>query len=91
MKFSKPLSILFISASIFIGNTVYADTCYDPNYDSYYQCDGDEYIAPVMAGVLFGAIIAGENNGGNGHYYHGNNGGNYHGGGNRGGHGGQWR
>ena len=80
MKFSKQLCMLTIVASLFICNMTYADTCYDPNYDSYYQCQGDEYIAPVAAAILFGAIIGGEYGGNNGHYNNGNRGG-YNGGG----------
>jgi len=39
----------------------YADTCYDPNYNRYYNCEGDEYIAPVVAAVLFSAILSNDN------------------------------
>jgi hypothetical protein len=56
----------------------YAATCYDPNYDSYYNCAGDEYIAPINAAALFGAIIY-NNNGYQNHrdYNHRNHGGYY--------------
>lgn len=88
MKFSKQFYILSIILSLLACRVTYADTCYDPNYNSYYNCSGDEYIAPVAAGLLFGAVIAGDNNNGyhhHGHYNNRNHGG--HGGGNHGGNG----
>jgi len=48
----------------------YADTCYDPNYDSYYTCAGDEYIAPINSAVLFQSIIYNNNNRYNNHRNH---------------------
>jgi len=96
MKSPHVFCLTSFVAILLICNMAFADTCYDPNYDSYYQCQGDEYIAPVAAAILFGALIAGDNGGGNGYYNHGNHGGyhgggnhgGYHGGGNHGGHGG---
>lgn len=87
MKFSKQYYILSIAISVLACSITYADTCYDPNYDSYYNCSGDEYIAPVVAGLLFGAIISNNNNNGYGnHGYHNNgNRGGYHGGNGHGG------
>lgn len=68
MKFSKPFYILSTVMSVLVSSSTYADTCYDPNYDSYYNCSGDEYIAPVVSGALFGTIISNDNN--NGYYNH---------------------
>jgi hypothetical protein len=70
MKFSNLFYI--ISTSLLVCSIAYADTCYDPNYDSYYNCQGDDYIAPVAAGLLFGAIIS-NNNGNNWHNNNSNN------------------
>ncbi len=82
MKFSKLFYIIPIVTSLSICSIAYADTCYDPNYNRYYYCQGEDFVAPVVAGVLFGAIISGDDG-----YYGGGGGRNYHGGG-RGGHGG---
>lgn len=101
MKFSKSRYILSIAVSILVCSVTYADTCYDPNYDSYYNCAGDEYVAPVNAGALFGAIIYNNNNDydydnhghyhngyGNGYDHHGDYNNGYHGGYHNGYHGG---
>jgi hypothetical protein len=83
MKFSKCFYITTIIISLLACNITLADTCYDPNYDRYYQCGGDDYIAPVVAAVLFSAILSNMNNDGYRGY-----GGGHHGGGFHGGHGG---
>lgn len=74
MKLSKHLSILSVALSILLCGNTFADTCYDPNYDTYYNCTSpDEYIAPIAIGILFGAIISNINNNGyynNEHYHH---------------------
>jgi len=97
MKCSKQFYILSIFISILVCSIAYADTCYDPNYDSYYNCAGDEYVAPVVGALLFGAIISNNNGYGNHDHHnhdngnHGNRGGfhsdNGHGGGSHGGNG----
>ena len=87
MKLSKLVYLAFTVASLSLCGTTYADTCYNPNYNSYYNCGGDEYVAPVVAGVLFGALIAGQSGYGHGGHggYHGGSRGGYHGGGHGGG------
>jgi hypothetical protein len=86
MKFSKLFYI--IPASLLVCGIVCADTCYDPNYDRYYNCQGDEYIAPIVAGVLFSAIISNDDGYG-GHHGHDHN--RNHGNGSRGNHDGNGR
>lgn len=58
MKLSKILCILFMIISTLACNVTHADTCYDPNYNRYYDCSGDEFIGPVVAAILFSAIIS---------------------------------
>jgi hypothetical protein len=54
---------------LFISSISYADTCYDPNYDRYYYCQGDEYVAPVAAALLFGALLLNDRNDDNRHHH----------------------
>ncbi len=61
MKFSKICCVISVSASLLVSGVANADTCYDPNYDTYYNCSGDEYIAPIAAALLFSAILSNEN------------------------------
>lgn len=68
MKFLKLFYILTIITSLSVCSIARADTCYDPNYDRYYYCNGDEWIAPVAAGLLFTAILL---NSQGGHHHHG--------------------
>lgn len=63
MRLSKLFSIVAVIVSLTISGVVYADTCYDPNYNRYYRCSSaDEFIGPVIAGLMIGAIIASMNN-----------------------------
>lgn len=59
---------LFIS--MFICGITHADTCYDPNYNRYYECQGDNYIAPIVAALLIGALLANDNDDDGRHHYH---------------------
>lgn len=75
MKISKQL--LLSSAAIIIGlltsGALYADTCYDPNNDVYYNCEADDYVTPAEVGLLFGVIAYGDNQYyNNGRYYNNN-------------------
>jgi len=80
MKYSKLFYILSSISIMLLSSMGYAATCYDPNYDSYYNCAGDEYIAPINSAALFGAIIYNNNNNGyqnHRDYNHRNHGGYY--------------
>lgn len=81
MQYTKLFYILSIISITLLSSVGYADTCYDPNYDSYYNCAGDEYIAPVDSSIFFGAVIDNNNNGymNHGNYNNRNHGG-YNGG-----------
>lgn len=71
MKFLKRFYMISIATSLLVCSITYADTCYDPNYDRYYNCGGDEYIAPVVAGLLIGALLYNsDGDGGYRHHYH---------------------
>jgi hypothetical protein len=61
MKFSKLMINISIVSSLLVGGISRADTCYDPNYNRYYHCNEEEYIAPVIAGLLLAAVIANSN------------------------------
>jgi hypothetical protein len=69
MQFAKLFYTISIVTCVLACCTTHADTCYDPNYNSYYNCNGDEYIAPVVAGLLFGAILSSNNGYGHRGYY----------------------
>lgn len=88
MKLSKIVYVTFIAHCLLLSGITYADTCYDPNYNQYYNCGEDDYVAPVIAGVLLGVVLSGDGyNGGGG--YQGNHGGGHHRGHHGGGHSGK--
>ncbi|MDR3477779.1 MAG: hypothetical protein P4M14_07095 [Gammaproteobacteria bacterium] len=81
MNPKKFIISLIVTMGFLMSVGVYAATCYDPYYDSYYPCRGPQYYYPDD-GVLFNFVVP---FGGDGYYnsgYYGHRGynNNYHGG-----------
>jgi hypothetical protein len=92
MKVTKLLVCnLVIASSLLISGIVKAETCYDPDYNRYFYCDGnssyendyyEEDNNNAAAAFAFGAVLgAAAGYGAGGGYNHGGHHGGHHGGG----------